>query len=208
MLQYRTIQSYNVPMTAGRPLQFDPDTALESAMQLFWQKGYESTSLNDLLKATGLSKSSLYQTFGNKHQLFEQSIAHYRQHLVQDLKAMLSNARSGRQFIEKIFFSVADEVKGKNSRRGCLVMNTASEFAQSDPVIARLVKQGTKGFYDVFETAVRRAQNEGDIPANKDARTLAIYLVSSMSGLKTQVKAGASAVDINSTAKIILSALF
>ncbi|MDT8452145.1 MAG: TetR/AcrR family transcriptional regulator [Gammaproteobacteria bacterium] len=177
-------------------------------MQLFWRKGYESTSLNDLLRETGLSKSSLYQTFGSKHLLFEQSIDRYRQCLVKDLKAMLNNARSGRQFIEDMFYSVADEVKGKNARRGCLVMNTASEFAQSDLVIAGLVKQGTRGFYDVFETAVRRTQSEGEIPANEDTRALAIYLVTAMSGLKTQVKAGASAADIISTAKIILSTLF
>ncbi|MEJ2621226.1 MAG: TetR/AcrR family transcriptional regulator, partial [Candidatus Thiodiazotropha sp.] len=144
-------------------MQFDPDVALESAMLLFWRKGYEATSLQDLLRATGLSKSSLYQTFGNKHALFESSIARYRRDMVMAMRAMLDDTDSGWSFIEQTFSGVADETKGKYARRGCLVMNTASEFAQSDPVIARLVKQATKAFTDVFESAVTRAQREGDI---------------------------------------------
>lgn len=194
-------------MTVGRPLQFDPEQALGTAMQLFWRKGYEATSLHDLLKVTGLSKSSFYQAFGSKHALFERSINRYKGDMVRDLREMLAKANSGREFIEQIFLAVAAETKGKNARRGCLVMNTASEFSQTDPVISNLVKQGTKAFCEVFEAAVIRAQEEGDINKGRDSKILASYLVTSMSGLKTQVKAGISADEVKAITGVILSAL-
>lgn len=87
-------------------------------------------------------------------------------------------------------------------------MNTASEFAQSDPAIARLVKQATKAFTDVFEAAVIRAQKEGDISTRIESRTLAKYLVSSMSGLKTMVKAGATPAEINAISRMVLKTAF
>lgn len=194
-------------MTVGRPLQFDPERALESAMQLFWRKGYEATSLQDLLKATGLSKSSLYKEFSSKHTLFERSIELYRGDMVLMLEVMLAEAVSGIQFIEQFFQEVAKETKGTNARRGCLVMNTATEFAQSDPIISKLVKRGTTSFRDMFEKAILRAQAEGDISEEKNSKVLATYLMTSMSGLKTQIKAGATADEVESITKIILSAL-
>jgi len=206
-LDIRTDRSYYRFMPVGRPLQFDPDRALESAMQLFWKKGYEATSLQDLLKVTGLSKSSLYKEFGSKHALFERSIELYRGDMVQSLEDMLSKSASGLEFIEQFFQEVVKETRGRNARRGCLVMNTATEFAQSDPVISKLVKRGTTSFRNTFEKAVLRAQAEGDLPETKNSKMLATYLMTSMSGLKTQIKAGATADEVKSITKIILSAL-
>lgn len=163
--------------------------------------------MQDLLKATGLSKSSLYKEFGSKHALFERSIELYRGDMVQNLENMLSQSASGLEFIEQFFQEVAKETRGKNARRGCLVMNAATEFAQSDPVISKLVKRGTTSFRDTFEAAVLRAQAEGDIPETKNSKVLATYLMTSMSGLKTQIKAGASAEEVKSITQIILSAL-
>lgn len=176
-------------------------------MQLFWQKGYEATSVGDLQRTMGLSKSSLYQTFGSKHALFEQCIGRYRSRLLAEMKSSLARAQSGRRFLEQIFFGVADETKNAATRRGCMVMNTASEFAQRDPAIARLVTASTRAFTEVFEAALTRAQREGEIPPAKDPEQLSRYLVSSMAGLRTMVKAGASARSVRDIASIILTAL-
>jgi TetR/AcrR family transcriptional repressor of nem operon len=194
-------------MAMGRPVEFDQDRVLEAAMQLFWHKGYEATSVGDLQRAMGLSKSSLYQAFGSKHALFEQCIGRYRAGLVADMQSSLATARSGRRFIEQVFFGVADETKHTARRRGCLVMNTASEFAQRDPAIARLVTASTRAFTEAFAAAVTRAQREGEITAEKDPKLLARYLVSSMAGLRTMVKAGASARSVRDIARVILEAL-
>jgi TetR/AcrR family transcriptional repressor of nem operon len=188
-------------------MQFDPEQALESAMSVFWRKGYEATSLQDLLQVTGLSKSSLYQTFGSKHALFERCLDLYRRDKAAQMREMLDRARSGRAFIERLVYGVAAETRGRAARRGCLVMNTASEFAQSDPRIAKLVKQGAKAFGAVFEAAVVQGQEDGEISSALDAGDLARYLVSSVSGLKTMVKAGATPAEIASVARVILRVL-
>jgi TetR/AcrR family transcriptional repressor of nem operon len=188
-------------------MQFDPEQALEAAMSLFWRKGYEATSLQDLLQATGLSKSSLYQTFGSKRALFERSLDLYRRDRVARMREMLDQARSGRAFIERVVYGVAGETRGRSARRGCLVMNTASEFAQSDAQIAKLVKQGTRAFAAVFEAAVVRAREEGGISLTLDPAVVARYLVSSMGGLRTMVKAGATPAEVESVARVILRVL-
>ena len=191
----------------GRPLEFDPDTALEGAMNLFWSKGYEHTSMQDLLSAMHLSKSSLYQAFGGKQQLFRQCVGRYADQFAGRLREGLAGAASGRGFIEAFLKSVLEDVDGVTEPRGCLVMNTASEFAQSEPEIAQDVAQGIERFRVVLRAAVERAQREGDIAPERDSLTLANFLVSSMSGLKTQAKAGADADTLKGIIKVVLEAL-
>jgi len=194
-------------MNIGRPLEFNPDQALETAMQQFWSKGYESTSLQDLLNVMCLSKSSFYQTFKSKNQLFQRSIKNYQKMLTDDLLTQLDQANSGKAFLETLFMNVANETSGKNARRGCLLMNTASEFAQSDVDIAKLVSNSLDDIFSIFEKAILQAQHEGDIDKSSNAQDLAIYLVTNMSGLKNMVKAGADDKTIKRTVKIILATL-
>ena len=176
-------------------------------MQLFWRKGYESSSLQELLNTMGLSKSSFYQTFKSKHALFENCIKHYRQTLGESLVIQLEKSSSGKAFINKLFQNVADETCGADARRGCLLMNTASEFAQSDADIARLVTNSLQNIIDVFEMAIQRAQQAGEISADKDPHALATYLISSMSGLKNMVKAGADRQTVKQIADTVVSTL-
>ena len=194
-------------MTIGRPLEFNPEIALEAAMQLFWRKGYESSSLQELLSTMGLSKSSFYQTFSSKHSLFQRCIQHYRQMLTDKMKTLLEKNGSGKSFIRSLFHNVAKETSGPDAQMGCMVMNVASEFAQTDPKIAQIVSSSIESFIDVFEMAIKQAQQQGEISSDKDARSLAHYLVSSMSGLKIMVKGGADRETVKRIANITLSAL-
>jgi len=194
-------------MSMGRPLEFDPTLALDAAMQLFWRKGYEASSLQDLLATMGLSKSSFYQTFESKRSVFERALEHYRFSLIDEMRAELEKARSGRAFIDTLFHSIAEETIGSDARRGCLLMNTACEFAQTDADIASLVSRSIGDIADVLEAAVVRAQDEGSVSSGADARTLATYLVSSISGLKNMVKAGADRETIRRITSVVLAAL-
>ncbi len=194
-------------MNIGRPLEFDPDRALDSAMQLFWRKGYESTSLQDLLGTMKLSKSSFYQAFKSKNQLFQRSIKNYQTLLTTDLNLQRQQAGSGKAFIKELFFDVTSETCGPDARRGCLLMNTANEFAQTDSDIANLVSTSLDQIITIFESAIKQAQQEEEIPQDKNANALATYLVSSMSGLKNMVKAGADKKTIEQIVTIVLSTL-
>lgn len=194
-------------MKLGRPLEFDPDVALEKAMHVFWIQGYEATSLQNLLDAMDLSKSSFYQVFGGKHRLFERCIEHFRDVQVGRLRASLNEAPSGKSFIETCLRDLAEEARGPDRPRGCLIMNTATEFAGRDPTVARQVAASIEKLTGVFVAAVQRAQVEGDIPAHRDALVLARYLVSSIGGLRTMVKAGARPETVNDIARVAMTAL-
>ena len=190
-----------------RPLEFDRDVALETAMQVFWAKGYEATSLQDLIDATGLSKSSFYQSFESKQELFQRCIRRYADQVVDDMQRQLREAPSGYDFIVNTLKGVAKAASRDDGQRGCLVMNTANEFAQRDPILAELIAKEHKRFEAAFLAAIERAQREGSIPKSKPARALARYCLTTLSGLKTMAKAGASARALREVAMIAVDAL-
>ncbi len=193
-------------MTVGRPRNFDPDTVLQRALNCFWSNGFEATSMQDLLNCTGLSKSSLYQSFGSKRGLFERCLTAYREDRVTKMSERLAASDSGLSFIRDMLEAVALESR-KGIPRGCLVMNTAAEFSQKDPEVARLVAQSIRAFTAVFRNAVTRAQREGDIPHHRDPSRLARFIVTNMSGLRTLSKGGTSARDLRATAQLVMEAL-
>ncbi len=194
-------------MSIGRPLQFNPDHALDAAMHLFWIKGYEATSLQQLLDTMKLSKSSFYQTFKSKHQLFESCLRHYELTLINELNQKYSDSENGLQFIQNLFNEMSQECSKNTSPKGCLLMNTVSEFAQTDPGIASLVSKSLEKFYQVFFNAINNAQKHGLIDSQRNTEALARYLISSMSGLKNMVKAGSNKTTISQINSVVLSSL-
>ncbi len=192
----------------GRPLAYDPEKALDAAMQVFWSRGYEATTLQDLLQAMGLSKSSFYQAFGGKKELFLRCIARYREKIGQGLIELLGNSGSAREFIERMLLNSAAEARRPNeARRGCLLMNTATECAQKDGDIAGEVSSGFDGLHALLCRAVRRGQEEGAITREVEAEALAGYLISSLGGIKTVVKSGADEQRVRDIVAVTLRAL-
>ena len=192
---------------AGRPREFEVGAARDAAMQLFWTRGYEAASLSDLLSAMGLSKSSFYQTFESKYALFEQCLVRYGELLINDMRGGMAAAPNALAFIHGALTGISKETRDPRGRRGCLMMNTAAEFAQSDPGIARCVTAGMDASRAVFTEAVAAAQVDGEIDAKANTEALADYLVTTVIGLKTQVKAGASSKQIRSIAELSVAAL-
>lgn len=177
-------------------------------MHTFWSKGYEATSLQDLLQTMGLSKSSFYQGFGGKKELFVHCMGRYREKMAELFAELMQEADSGRAFVEFILLGAASETRQPdNLRRGCLLMNTATEFAQKDQAIAAHVTTGFKGLQTVFRSAVRRGQKDGSITSAQDAGVLADYLICNLGGIKTMVKGGASEEKVKEIIGVILKTL-
>ncbi len=193
--------------TLGRPLEFDPDKAIDAAVEVFWRKGYEATSMTDLLEAMNLSKSSLYQTFGSKQQLFERCLSRYADRLSAEMAKDLEEAKSGRSFIEDTFGGVADTAQQPEGAKGCLIANSANEFGQREPALAAPVSDGLNRFARIFMDAVIKGQAEGSISADADPRALGNYLVGTMNGLRTMIKAGADRRSAKGMVTLILKAL-
>ncbi|WP_290632910.1 TetR/AcrR family transcriptional regulator [Aquisalimonas sp.] len=194
-------------MPAGRPRQFDPPVALGRATDLFWSRGYEGTSLQGLLAVTGLSRSSLYQTFGDKHHLFSQCLEHYREKTVSGMWQRLEDAPTGRAFVELTMRRAIDDRHAAGGPRGCLVLNTATEFGHRDPDVTRQVQAALSAFRAVFEEAVRRGQADGSITPSQSPQQLAVYLVAGMGGLRTLVKGGEVEALVDGACEMLLTAL-
>ena len=194
-------------MIIGRPKEFEFDEALDAALEVFWSKGYESTSLQDLIESMDLSKSSFYQTFESKHKLLQRCIKRYQDVHMKRLSDSLEQSNSARSFIENAFNSLVEKTKEPCDRNGCLIVNCANEFAQKDSVIAKLIINATKMTTDIFLKAVKQAQKEGEIPIQKKPLPIARYLMSSMCGLQTMIKAGANPAMLKEINGVVLQAL-
>lgn len=201
----RTVQ--NDTMSHGRPLEFDPRHALFAAMDVFWRQGFEATSLQDLLAAMGISKSSFYQAFGSKHALFERCLVAFRERQVQRMTHALARAPSGKAFLLASLHASVREAAAGGTPKGCLIMNTATEFSGRDPTVARLVSESTSAFAEVFRAAVVRAQADGEIATDRDPDVLARFMVSTVSGLRTMLKAGMSPAALEEVAEVAIGAL-
>lgn len=193
-------------MAIGRPRQFDEKTSLNAAMLQFWQHGYMSTSMQDLLDCTGLSKSSLYQSFGNKSKLFSTCLSRYQDDLVGELEQQLSHSDSGLGFIKQLLDSVIAE-STEPQRKGCLLVNTANELAGNDPAISASIERGFSKIRKVIGQALTTAQRDQQISANMDTSVMADYVVSGISGLRTMVKSGASHDRLKRVAEMLLNSL-
>ena len=191
----------------ARPRQFDPEATLNQALQIFWKQGYTATSLRDLTRAMGLSKSSLYDTYGDKHRLFLATLKRYSEMVVDPMIVRLHSDRPGRPVIEEIFQDVAEGAESAGARRGCFLANCAAELSNHDSQAAQAVVDEFRRLEDAFELAIRRGQVEGDIPAGKDARKLSRFLVSSLNGLRVTFKANPDRKLLQDVVDSVLSVL-
>lgn len=190
----------------ARPREFDSDLALEKAMQVFWTKGYEATSLSDLLSAMGISKSSFYATFGSKHELFLATLDRYSETRGASLVAILESARSPRQGIATVLEEAFRATDGE-CRRGCFVNNCAVEVAPHDQLVARRVAQGHARMEEAFHRAVKAGQKAGEITKDQPARALARFLNNSLAGLSVMGEGGAERATLDDALRVTLSAL-
>lgn len=192
-----------------RPREFDQTQALEDAMQVFWAKGYDATSLCDLLESMGISRSSLYEAFGSKHELFLATLDHYNRTVAAKCgPAMIEKAESPKAGIANIFHGVIEALLDPTGeRRGCFIANCAIEVAPHDPAAAKRVCCGLDHMESTFLRAVEDGQNSGEIPRTRDARALARYLTSSLNGLVVTGKANPDRQALSDVVRIALSAL-
>lgn len=202
-----TNRSYIKVMASGRPQEFDSNKVILAAMDTFWSNGFDGTSMQQLLKSTGLSKSSLYQSFGGKQELYIKCLEEYTLAMKDKLLTQLSLSKSGVSFIKEVLLSAAEEAKGTSIPKGCLIMNTATEFAQSNAAVSRTVNKGIDAFRVVFLTALKKARTANEIDADADLEQLSSYIVSSMSGIKSMVKGGADEKAVRSIVEVVMRSI-
>ncbi|MYL23802.1 TetR/AcrR family transcriptional regulator [Vreelandella massiliensis] len=194
-------------MAAGRPLQHQPDVALTAAMDTFWRLGYHHASLRDLLKAMGISRSSLYQLYGNKEALFLAVLGRYRKQLLDNLAAAFDQAPSAWAFIESLLTQAALDAQSEQAALGCLIFNSATELGGETSLPAQTARECVDDISGFFAEVIARAQREGSISADYDPASTAQFLTLSMSGLRLLLKSGATTAQAQQTVKHILQGL-
>lgn len=191
----------------ARPQEFETTEALRNAMHVFWNKGYEGTSLADIMAATSLSKSSLYATFGDKRELFLAAFDVYRKEHLNFLRQTLNNGQPARQSIETFFRQGIAHSQDATHIYGCMTANEAVELAPHDPNIQQLVADDFQAVEDEFARVIRRGQADGSIASHQDIRALARFLVVSLQGFQVMARAKSDLARLEDSVTVLMSAL-
>jgi AcrR family transcriptional regulator len=189
----------------GRPRAFDIDRALDRALRVFWEKGYEGTSLSDVTKAIGINRPSLYAAFGNKESLFRKVLDRYvEKTLAFVLEAV--NEPVAREFAKRLLHSAADMVSNPDNPPGCLTVRGAlASREEADPIRFELALRRSEG-EALIRKRLNRAKREGDLPRDANPADLARYLATVYQGMSVQAAGGATREQMRRVAKIALNA--
>jgi TetR/AcrR family transcriptional repressor of nem operon len=190
-----------------RPKAFDPDAALQKAMQIFWERGYEATSVDDLVQGMGINRFSLYSTFGDKHQLFVAALERYRDTIVADLVGELEQSAAGLAAIRQFFTRLVDFFASSRGWCGCLMTNTAVELAPHDPQAAARVQAHVVRLEEAFFRVLLQAQPTPPHTAVHACRDLARFLTGSALGLGVLAKTSPGRQALEGYARVVLSVL-
>ncbi|MFR1380011.1 MAG: TetR/AcrR family transcriptional regulator [Clostridium neonatale] len=166
----------------GRSKEFDTDKALIQAMELFWSNGYEKTSIQDLLDVMGIHRKSLYDTFGDKHELYMEAVKRYQQIVERNIKKQLIQGSSIKEIIKNLFYMIIDNERFR--KHGCLFVNMAVELSACDDEAKTRSIENYKNIETLFYELLLQGQETGEIGANKDATMLAQYFLNSWTGIR------------------------
>ena len=169
----------------GRPREFDEEQVLAAAMNAFWRKGYEATSLVDLTECTGLNKASLYRVFGDKHQLFKAALQNYSDMEYREVLAVVSETASPLANIRAVVHKICDDA---GSDKGCMMINSMVELAPHDAEVKQMLKSFGEKRLQAVQGMIAQAQQAGEVRPELEPMELAISLMIALAGSAAMVK--------------------
>ncbi|WP_053731495.1 TetR/AcrR family transcriptional regulator [Nocardia sp. NRRL S-836] len=190
----------------ARTREFDTEAAVSRAMELFWSRGYEATSVRDLTQHLGIGQGSLYAAFGDKDGLYQAALEHYRSTLAAEALDTLRSGADARSairtmLVERVRLAVAD------AGRGCLAVNAACERLPSDAATRRTVRDMQDASRDALAEVLRIAVERGELTSEQDPDTLAAFLVTFLNGLLVSSKITPDARALEPLVEVALAAL-
>ncbi|MDF0531844.1 TetR/AcrR family transcriptional regulator [Tsukamurella sp. 8F] len=172
----------------GRPRNFDETAALDAAVETFRSRSYAGTSTDDLCRATGLSRSSLYNTFDCKADLYRRCMTRYGDQKELDRRAALEGPGSGRELLEQLLAETLADQRATPDLRGCLVINAAVEIGPSEADIARMARDNLRAFQELLASLIRRGQEDGSIADDATPDELAAVVHAAINGLQVSAR--------------------
>lgn len=191
----------------ARKREFDKDTVLEQAMLLFWKQGFEATSIHDLKKVTGISTSSMYETFGDKRGIFLESLARFCELEQKQLLELAQETSSAIQLIERLFDSLEVIVHNTDENRGSLAFNAMIEFGTRDTDITEMIVSHYYRIAEIIADELHRAQKAEAVITQHNALHLAHLILNTLYGVATVQGAKPDYAYTEAIKQIILSLL-
>jgi TetR/AcrR family transcriptional regulator, transcriptional repressor for nem operon len=168
----------------ARLREFDTDAAVQAAMTAFRRHGYEGTSIQDLVEATGVGRGSLYAAFGSKEGLYLAAVDRYREQYASPLVDLLRDGSPARDVIREVLVAVVDEAVRDGSRLACLIVSAAVERVAEDSETAKRVRTTTGSLEDALTAIISAGQASGELIGERDPRDLARFIVTTIQGLR------------------------
>lgn len=189
----------------ARPREFDVDEALEAAMQVFWEKGYQGSSLHDLLDAMQIARGSLYKAFKDKRSIYLAALERYEQVIVDDAVKALKNQSDGspKDRIQNLLMRAVRAVEMNDDRRGCLLCNAAVDLLPEDPETRDIIFSKVKRLEGALSDVVAEYGDEKNWPHEK-SQTLALSLNTTYMGMRMMARAGYSPQEMRSVVNLSL----
>jgi AcrR family transcriptional regulator len=197
--------SVGVAMPSGRTRQFDADEALGRALEVFWARGYEGATLDELTAAMGINRPSLYAAFGNKEQLFRKALDRYQSGPLSFLTEALEKP-TARAAADAIFSGFIRMQGDCDSPRGCLMISGAMACGEGAEPVRRELARLRQAAVTALEARFERAVREGDLPEGTDHATLARYIATVLNGLAVQAASGSTDKELRRVAAMAMRA--
>jgi len=179
----------------GPSKQFDQQEVLGKALHVFWNKGYEATSMQDLVSSMGINRASMYQTYGNKHALFLSSLDAYIENSLFSTKQTIESSESTLDCLQDLFkHMIAGSMDG--DKKGCFINNTAIEFGSHNFEIADKITSFWSQFEGIFTTQIQRAIDSNNLSSNSNATQLSSLLNINLQGLLVKSKTSSSKEEL------------
>lgn len=179
--------------------QFDIDETLRKAGETFWEKGYEATSMSELLKAMGIQKGSFYNTYGSKHEIYLRALEQYSKTRIADL-GELSVGETALDALRAHFKVIYEDCVSPKGHRGCMVLNCALELAHHDRQAQAIVKRSLAHHEGIFQSLIQAGQQTGEIDSGLDAGATAKAMMSFVMGMRVYSRSGSDPSTIRTLA--------
>ncbi|MEM0931910.1 MAG: TetR/AcrR family transcriptional regulator [Bacteroidota bacterium] len=190
-----------------RTKQFNEEEVLKKAMELFWEKGFHATSIQDLVSNLGINRASLYDTFGGKEALFNRAFQEYRNSSGDAVKGILAGETSVRKGFHKLFGYAIEEAIQDDARKGCFVVNTATELIPNDGTMQATLQDHMDNMEELFTGHIQKGIDNGEIDASKNAKDIGLLLFTFYSGFRVVSKIDTDAEKLHHLVKTTLSIL-
>jgi TetR/AcrR family transcriptional repressor of nem operon len=186
--------------------EFDRDQALQRAAEVFWDRGYEAASTDELLTAMGIGRQSMYNAFGDKRRLYLEALQHYQAESGAEMFERLRTAASPLAALSGVLLAVARQ-SADERRRGCMAVNAATEFGQTDQEIGTIVNAGVNLCHAAYERVLASAKSKGEVRPDLDERAAARFLHTTLVGLRVSARSGAAPEMLHDIATVAIDGL-